>query len=74
MSKKIMTAAEMRAEIKRLVIAAKAAEAAEMRAEIIKVGKSFLTATGCKTLTEIQQNFVLKRKENSETEVAKNEQ
>ena len=72
MSKKTMTSAEMRAEIKRLVIAAKAAEAAEMRAEIIKVGKSFLTATNCKTLEEIQKNFVLKRKENSETEAAEN--
>ena len=74
MSKKTMTAAEMRAEIKRLSAAAKVAAAAEKEAEIIKIGKSFLKATGAKTLAEIQQNFVLKRKENSETEVAKNEQ
>ena len=72
MSKKIMTAAEMRAEIKRLSAAVKVTEAAEKEAEIIKVGKSFLKATSCKTLTEIQRDFVLKRRENVETEAAEN--
>lgn len=73
MSKKTMTSAEMRAEIKRLTAAAKVAEAAEKEAEIVKVGRSFLMATGCKTLAEIQRDFVLKHKENI-AEAVKNEQ